>query len=269
MTEQERTQAAQRGGSVSAWLENFSQKHGWSGSTLKMIAIVTMLIDHTGAGIIENYIYSNPQRYSTTLYTINEVMRGIGRIAFPIFCFLLVEGFTHTRNVWKYLLRLLIFGVIAEIPFNLGIFRSVRYADYQNVFWTLALGVLMMILTEKAAKFNVFKKAAWLNTIATVVFDIFIFIMLGAVALAAKTDYNMLGLGLILFLYAFRGRRLEQAIWCALYCWLFLDEIPAMISVIPMLLYNGKRGWKLKYFFYAFYPAHLLIIWAVGFLFGL
>ena len=95
---------------------------------LKCIAIITMLIDHIGA----------------VLFPENLVLRYIGRISFPIFCFLLAEGFYHTKNVKKYMMRLAVFAVLSEIPYDLA-FRN-TYIEFtrQNVFFTLLIGVVMM-----------------------------------------------------------------------------------------------------------------------------
>ena len=92
--------------------------------TLKMIAIISMLTDHVGC----------------ILFPDELIFRAIGRIAFPIFCFLVVEGFFHTRNTWNYLMRLCIFAILSEIPFDLAFFGKVFYLQKQNVFMTLALG---------------------------------------------------------------------------------------------------------------------------------
>jgi hypothetical protein len=141
-----------------------------SGSTLKLIAIITMLIDHTAAVVLEKIIVagesSNTIAYDSVLYFIYVLMRMIGRLAFPIFCFLLVEGFLHTRSVRKYAIRLAAFALISEIPFDLALFGEPFYFNYQNVFFTLLIGLLVMIgfkfISEKAAD----KK--WLTILAIV-----------------------------------------------------------------------------------------------------
>lgn len=249
--------------------EAFVGRHGISGSVIKLIAIVSMLIDHIGAGILENRMYRYCMPSQAWMGTLNQVMRGIGRIAFPLFCFMLVEGYTHTRNVRKYLGRLALFGVIAEVPFDLAIFRTPWYTDYQNVFWTLALGVLMMMLMDKVSGFDSFKKHPQLNALAVVALDAVIFFVIAVIAAIFKTDYDVYGILTILVIYAFRGRRLSQLIALAAACWLILDELPALLCLIPLALYNGRRGFGMKYFFYAFYPAHLLAIWVAGSLMGL
>lgn len=133
-------------------------KKGFSGSTIKLIAIIAMFIDHTAATILERMM----MRAGYMLATINAgamadwiaghkllfipyiVMRMIGRFGFPIFCFLLVEGFVHTHNRKKYALRLFLFALISEIPFDFAFRGEWFFSGYQNVFFTLFLGMLAM-----------------------------------------------------------------------------------------------------------------------------
>ena len=136
------------------------KKKGISGSTLKMIAIVTMLIDHIGAAVLARLLMVNGlgeldqtntdaimQWLSANgaLYGTYTVMRMIGRVAFPIFCFLLVEGFLHTHDVKKYAMRLGLFALLSEIPFDLAFSSKILEFNYQNVFFTLFIGLLTMI----------------------------------------------------------------------------------------------------------------------------
>ncbi len=156
---------------------------GISGSTLKLIAIFTMLIDHTAATILDKTLiargmYSlNPtdtvavaQFYADNgwIYAINIIMRLIGRIAFPIFCFLLVQGFLHTRNVTKYAIRLALFAAISEIPFDLAFKNKILEYSYQNVFFTLFIGLLTMIgfQTLKLKVDSIQEKKPWLPVLA-------------------------------------------------------------------------------------------------------
>lgn len=133
---------------------------GISGSTLKLIAIFTMLIDHTAATILDKTLIARGllsldptdtaavmQFYADNgvIYGANIVMRLIGRIAFPIFCFLLVQGFLHTRNVTKYAIRLALFAAISEVPFDLAFKNRILEFSYQNVFFTLLIGLLTLI----------------------------------------------------------------------------------------------------------------------------
>ena len=120
-----------------------------SGSALKMIAIITMLIDHIGAVILS--MYPPAQKVLFTLlgreYSVYLIFRDIGRVAFPIFCFLLLEGFRHTRSRFRYGRNLLLFALISEIPWNLMFTNTLHY-ERQNVFFTLFLGYLAFCAIE-------------------------------------------------------------------------------------------------------------------------
>ena len=145
-------------------------KVGLTGNTLKLIAIFTMLIDHIGAAVIEAGILSSNDmaRMMAILetergmqwYLADIVLRLIGRLAFPIFCFLLVEGFTHTGNEAKYARNLLLFALISEIPFDLAFFGRLFFPGAQNVYFTLFLGVEMMCFLKKYAGRPVIQGAA-------------------------------------------------------------------------------------------------------------
>lgn len=144
----------------------FPAKKGLPGSTIKLIAIISMLIDHIAATILERMM----MRAGYMLATINAgamsnwiathrslfipyiVMRMIGRFGFPIFCFLLVEGFAHTHNRKKYALRLFLFALISEIPFDLAFRGEWFFSGYQNVFFTLFLGMIAMCAFSFLAK---------------------------------------------------------------------------------------------------------------------
>ncbi len=113
-------------------------------SSLKWIALITMLIDHTAATMMPHYNMLQ-ELTNIDMAVVYEVMRGIGRLSFPIFCFCIVEGFVHTRNVKKYLIRLLIFALITEPIYDLAFFGTALYLDYQNVLWTFVIAILMLI----------------------------------------------------------------------------------------------------------------------------
>lgn len=176
-------------------------------------------------------------------------MRFIGRIAFPIFCFLLVEGFMHTSNRKKYALRLFLFAFISELPFDLALFNSPVDWGYQNVFFTLLIG-LLVIWAMDAVRKSKFQIPLQLTAI----------LVGGFLAWFLKTDYDYKGILLIVILYIFRyDRKLRTIAGCISLLW----EAPACLAFLPINLYNGKRGLSLKYFFYAFYPLHLLIYAAI------
>ena len=244
------------------------KSRGISGSTLKLIAVVTMLIDHVGAVVVWRMILFNadtngmegmiPYDRLTQIYMI---MRYIGRIAFPIYCFLLVEGFQKTRNKTKYALRLGVFALVSEIPFDLALSSRVLEFDYQNVFFTLFIGLLTMIVMEEAQ--SRLESAAGSKTGGTLMIaqSLLKLVILAAGALLAEalhTDYGAMGVICILVLYLFRGNKAAQI---TAGCCAFLWERTAPLAFIPIGFYNGKRGLKLKYFFYLFYPLHLLILY--------
>lgn len=153
-----------------------TKSKGISGSTLKLIAIITMLIDHTAATILDNYLikkgmydidwsnYDASQKFFSEygfLYNLDSLMRCVGRIAFPIFCFLLVEGMVHTRNKLKYSLRLGFFAIISEVPFDLALTGEVFFWNYQSVYFTLLIGLLVMIGFDRVEQS--WKDMKWLN----------------------------------------------------------------------------------------------------------
>ena len=120
-------------------------RYGLSSSTLKLFACITMLIDHTGASVVlqllnQPAIRANAARYNQIL-SVYTVMRQIGRLAFPIFCFLIVEGYYHTHDVRKYMGRLFVFALISEIPFDLALKPGWFYPLKQNVYFTLLIGL--------------------------------------------------------------------------------------------------------------------------------
>ena len=126
------------------------QTRGLSGSTLKLLAIITMFIDHVGAAVLARMIIMGNN--TELLYKVYLTMRTIGRIAFPIFCFLLIEGFEHTRDRKKYALRLLAFAAISEIPFDLAFNSKVLEFGYQNVFFTLFIGLVTIMAMHEVEK---------------------------------------------------------------------------------------------------------------------
>ena len=223
-------------------------KHGLSGSTLKLIACATMLVDHTGAAIVDTILFRTQLRYTdpqafANLRTLYSWMRSIGRLAFPIFCFLIVEGFFHTRSVRKYCERLFLFALISELPFDLALKSSVPYWNKQNVYFTLLISLICLWMLDSL------RERPWIQFIA-------IFSSM-SLANAMMTDYNFKGVFLIAMLYLFHDHRLYQCIaGAAAIAW----ERWAPLSYILCFLYNGRRGLRLRYLFYIFYPGHLLVL---------
>lgn len=253
--------------------------NGISGSTLKFIALFAMLIDHTAAIILDRILLGRGlgeltpdnidgitsfMEYNANIYYISTAMRLIGRIAFPIFCFLLVEGFIHTSNIKKYAINLGIFALISEIPFDLAFRNTIFETRSQNVFFTLFLGLMVIIGFR-----YVDMKYADRKTFKNVLYFVFAFIGM-YLGFALRTDYYGVGVVAIAAMYLFRRRKLmEGAVGCTVLCSMTNAlEITSFFSLIPIHLYNGTRGLKLKYLFYIFYPAHILILHLITVLMG-
>ncbi len=242
-------------------LENVKKVKLLDSNMLRTVAVVLMISDHVWA----------------TAMSFGNWMTYIGRMAFPIFAFQIAEGFVHTRNFKKYALRLLGFALISEIPFNL--FYSSRWFNpyHQNVLFTLLLGLLAIRVIDNLKKDvsakNIGKSALWLGLIC-------IGGTLGFV------DYGFLGVLTVVMFYLCRGYRFTpilQLIGMILINIVFFEglvfgfeifgkyiEIPsqgfAVFALIPIWLYNGKKGKSskvLQYGFYAFYPVHMLILYVI------
>ena len=224
-----------------------------NGSWLKIIAIVSMVIDHTA--LMLRYAWPF---LSTTIdlpfgktVTIYFIMRKIGRLAFPIFCFLIAEGFYHTSNRKKYGLNLLIFAIISEIPFNLLVTCGKKFFYYksQNIFFTLFFAVLLLYILE--SKLNIFYKFI---PVISIVF------MAGFL----HFDYGKNGILLIVLLYYLRSNAIAKTITALPF---LSGGYIAWSSFLFINLYNGKRGFIkgkfAKYAFYAFYPVHVLVLYLI------
>lgn len=218
------------------------EKFGLSSFQLKIIAIITMTIDHTGLMLMGGTEYYG-------------LFRNIGRIAFPIYCFLLTEGFLKTRNVKKYALRLFVFALVSEIPFNLMITGKVFSFERQNVFFTLLAGLLLLCWYSYFSVKGQFE-------IALAGIPLFM-----AAAYFLKTDYSWWGVMLIFLFYAFKDRKLISAFFAGASMLLYGDrEKYAVLSLFPILLYNGKKGRSMKSFFYVYYPLHIAVLCVIKYL---
>lgn len=222
-----------------------------NGFILKMIAIITMFIDHYTAILI-------PQ--NTMEYVIG---RSIGRLAFPIFCFLLVEGFYHTKNVNKYLLRLGIFALISEIPFDLAFTDSTYkygFLSHQNIFFTLFIGLCVIYLM------SIIEKRYSNNMIMVNILDCIMVVVGCSAASFLATDYSFMGVLMIVTFYLFRERKSILTIVLLIVNNLLGGplQLLATLSMLFICFYNGDRGPKFnKYIFYGFYPLHILILYLI------
>ena len=173
-------------------------RNGISGMTLKIIALLLMFIDHAALIFFAGTIWYLPGRI-------------LGRISFPIFCFLIVEGYCHTRSVRRYAGRLFLFALISEIPFDYAFFGRLVYMGYQNVFFTLFLGLLALACYDVAAGWGIRGDEKWmeLSLNRKVIYSAAAKGMIILILLAAwffHTDYNAFGVVLILVLYIGRNR---------------------------------------------------------------
>ena len=214
------------------------------GRTLKTIALISMLIDHTGCALF-------PQL---------AILRYLGRLAFPIYCFLLTEGALHTKDIRKYIFRLLAFALISEIPFDLALMNGrLFYMKHQNVFFTLAIGVAMIGICEYLSR-RISPGKVWILHVA-------VFVAAAFIAEYAEVDYHGRGIMVIAAFYFFRN---DAAIKYFLVAMVLLymggKEPAAILSLLLIDMYNGKRGSQpaaLKYAFYAVYPVHLTLLYLI------
>ncbi len=216
---------------------------------LKIIAITTMAIDHMGAIFFPQYIF----------------LRIIGRIAFPLFAFLLVEGMVRTKSLEKYMLRMLLFAVITELPFDLAFWGLPFQWGHQNVMWTFFLALAAVYCYEKLP-----------DKYRTALFFWGIALAFAGAATLLKTDYGGWGVIWVMNFYYYREKQLLKYVNACLlllyyglsytlsygmFFWQQYLQAFALLSFPFLLSYNGKKGPALKYLFYAFYPGHLLVFW--------
>ncbi len=231
-----------------------------SSFALHIIAMLLMLCDHMWARLIPG----------------NDWLTCIGRLAFPIFAFMIAEGYTHTSSLKRYVLRLLIFAVISEIPFDLMYSGTFFYPFHQNVMWTFLIAIGLIHLNETARK----KKKLCL-TIITAIGTAIIGYLLGFVFM---TDYYGTGVLTVLAFYFFRGRSawqyIAQLAAIIIINFVMLEGLQyeftvlggtfyfpqqgfAVLALIPIWLYHGRQGYHSKWFrwlCYSFYPVHMLFI---------
>lgn len=219
-----------------------------SGSTLKLIAVISMLIDHTAhilradVSFMRFSLFSIGERNITVYY----IMRMLGRIAFPIFCFLIAEGVANTKNIKKYMARLFIFAVISEIPYNLMSGGNILHIAKQNIFFTLFFGALM-IWTHSNVNVKLTK--------------LLLMSLIAAMAILLRVDYGLQGVLLIFLMHLLKQYPAAQIVFAYP---LLSGSIMAMSSFVPISMYNGERGFiktgAVKYIFYFFYPVHILVL---------
>lgn len=205
---------------------------------LKIIALLTMIIDHLGMIFFENY----------------SVFRIIGRIAFILYAFMLVEGFFHTKNFQKYLRKLFLWALISEIPFDLAGSGSWLNLKEQNIFFTLFLSVGCLYFLEKHKEWGL---------------KILIILLFSFSALILRVDYYFYGIWVVLSFYFSKKYKFNFVIPILLLSVIIDYIIPfqsyAFLGLIPILMYNGQKGRKTGNIYYSFYAVHLLILAIIKF----
>ena len=228
--------------------------------SLHIMGMIFMLCDHLWGTIVPG----------------NDWLTCIGRLTFPIFAFLIVEGYFHTRNLKKYVQRLLLFAVLSEIPFNLAMGSSVIYPIHQNVLWSFLIAIGLIHWNEKAKA----SRKLWQRILVGCVTVVLGYIL----GIFTMVDFYHAGILTVLVFYFFRQGKWWSYIGQFVCLWYINMEmlggfsymitfmgqtlfVPrqgfALLALIPIWLYRGKKGYHskwLQYFNYAFYPVHLLIL---------
>ena len=217
---------------------------------LKIIAIICMMFDHVGYIIFGKFSFMNY----------------IGRLAFPIFAFGISEGYKNTKNLKKYLLRLFVFAIISQIPYILFL-NAIGSTNFTfNIFFTLILGLLSITIYDK---------------IDNKYLGILIVILFSAFAELFNFDYGCFGIATIFIFYLFKDNKLLMNVFFIIITFInyFYKYITSFkihyliiilfccLSLIPINLYNNKKGKNIKYVFYIFYPLHLILLYLVHLLF--
>ena len=220
---------------------------------LKSIALVSMLIDHIGAVFPDHF----PIWF-----------RMIGRLAWPVFVFLLAEGFRHTKAPEKFLMRLLAFALLSEIPYDIAMGNAISFTANTNIFYTLFLGGMAICLYQRLqAKHNSQTMAVLGAIFPTVV-----------LAELLSTEYGGMGVLFIFTIYAIKPKWLRLVAMSGFALSQFIPLIPAhylgieirfeyflmilfALATVPLVaMYNGQRGPRIKWLFYWAYPIHLVLL---------
>lgn len=230
-----------------------------SSTALHLLAMGLMLCDHLWGTVVPG----------------NDWLTAIGRLSFPIFAFLLVEGYFHTKNFKRYLLRMLLFAVLSELPFNLALGGRLFYPIHQNVLWSFFIALVLIHWNERAKDTG----KLWMQIPVCI-----LSLLCSMVGLLTMLDYYHAGILMVLVFYFFRrkswlgflgqlvclwyinfeilgGFGYEYSLWG--HDFFFPRQGFALLALIPIWLYRGKQGYRskwLQYTCYAFYPVHLLIL---------
>ena len=215
------------------------------GTSLKLIAMISMVFDHVGDMFFPGALW----------------MRMIGRLAMPLFSFCIAEGYAHTKNKQRYLLRMGVFALVSEIPFDLAFTGRVGL-EHQNIMLTFFLAILALRLFDRIRGERTGEKGSysvWRTALGTLAV-----LAMAVLALLVKADYTIFAVIAVFLFYVLKDCRpivrdgvgvgfLALTRTVGYYC-------TTGLSLVPLLLYNGKRGRGLKWLFYFFYPGHLLLL---------
>ncbi len=209
------------------------EKIGLSGFVLKIIAVITMTIDHIGILFFPQIV----------------LLRIIGRLALPIYVFLVVEGYMHTRDIYRYMTRIGIVAILSELPFDLLAYGRINLYR-QNVMWTLLTILLVMYISSK---FNY-------------VFGLLASVCLGYGAQLAGFDYGLYGVCMGYVFYVARGNLTQKLTMGTVYLGVIPENIQryGVFAMLPIALYNGQRGYNNRYInkaLYMYYPIHMAVLY--------
>lgn len=217
------------------------EKKGLSSDFLKIIAFVTMIIDHTGLilkGVLPDYLY--------------VACRVVGRLSFPIFAYCVVEGFVHTSNYKKYIIRMWVLAFISELPFNLMTSGKWLYDGGANVLFTFAVALLVLGVfkwaEDKGMKGRISAYAAMSVAIVGTYF--------------LHTDYSWVGIIFIVVMYCLRNMPEYKYVCGSVIMWLngSLYNLAAPLAFVPIYFCNGRKGRLTKWITYSIYPLHMLVL---------
>lgn len=235
---------------------------------IKWIAIASMVIDHFGSivmdGVVAPYMTNDSIIFTADMpffvrytFAIKNVCEVLGSIGFPLFCFLLAEGFVHTRNRLTYGIRMGIFALISEIPFDLAHYQQALNFSLQNVMFTLCVGIFTLWAVSQAEeKLSGRKPLQILCIVLSVAAGC-------ALAFLLRSEYVFLGILAIAPMYLLRKNPYLRLLGIAP---LLIVSPWVLLALIPIFLYSGRRGKGSKYFFYVFYPAHFLAFAGIAYL---
>ena len=256
--------------SFGRWIENKKREIGFSHNALVIIGMLSMLIDHIGYELILNgklygydhSLYENaislPE--ASNWLILYRVCRIFGRLAFPIFAFLIVEGYRKTSNLFKYILRILVAALISEIPYDLMVFNqflTLKSLGVQNVLFTYFIALIMLAFIG-------------LMKALPVGLTVFPAIIAAVACFFLKTDYWLQGILLIYSYYMFRNDLNVKCLLTAIILFISTFENNyglGVFAVFFIYFYDGQKGFlDLKRIHYIFYPLHMLVLYAIVFI---